>query len=130
MAASANYHELPGLQVEVERLVYMPHLDAPPDRPHPFVYFLGIENRSPQAVVIRGRKWILKDDRGKVFVVEGSGVVGQKPQIPPGERFTYSSYHVIASETEVSGAFFGMDAEGRRIRVTIPPFLLKIPDEG
>lgn len=130
MAPSANYQELPGLHVEVERLVYMPNLDAPPERPHPFVYFLGIENRSPKAVVIRGRKWILKDKKGELFIVEGSGVVGQKPQIPPGEKFTYSSYHVIASDSEVSGAFFGMDAEGQRIRVKIPPFQLKIPDEG
>jgi ApaG protein len=125
----ANYQELPGLQVEVERLVYMPHLDAPPERPHPFVYFIGIENRSEKAVLIRGRKWILKDEKGEMFVVEGSGVVGQTPKILPGERFNYSSYHVIARNSEVSGAFFGIDEAGTPVRVKIPRFFLKIPDE-
>ena len=37
---SDGFEELDGLLVEVDEVMYMPNLDAPPDRPHPFVYFI------------------------------------------------------------------------------------------
>ena len=106
----------------------MPHLDAPEDRPYSFVYFISIINDSKGVVSIRGRKWILKDQKGGTTVVEGSGVVGENPVLQPGERFSYNSYHVIASDSDVTGAFFGLNAEGGGVRVSIPPFSLLVPE--
>lgn len=106
----------------------MPHLEAPPERPFPFVYFITIINDSKQVIVIRGRKWILKNDKGETTVVEGSGVVGETPVLQPGESFSYNSYHVIESNSEVSGAFFGTNLEGKGVRVSIPVFQLKVPE--
>lgn len=122
-----GFAELPGLRVEVEEVIFMPHLDAPEDRPHSFVYFLSIINDSKTVVSIRGRKWILKDKKGEITIVEGSGVVGENPVLKPGERFSYNSYHVIASDSEVTGTFFGLDPEGKGIRVSIPAFSLVVP---
>ena len=67
------YESLSGLRVEVEEVIYMPHLDAPEDRPHPFVYFISIVNESSEMVKILARKWIVKDEAGEVMVVEGEG---------------------------------------------------------
>ncbi len=108
----------------------MPHLDAPEDRPFPFVYFISIINGSDQAVTIFGRKWILKEEGGETLVVEGAGVVGETPEIKAGGEFSYNSYHVIKEETLVTGAFFGSLGDGRRVRVTIPEFRLQLPSEG
>jgi hypothetical protein len=36
--------ELPGLRATVDRVAYMPHLEAPADKPFPFVYFITIHN--------------------------------------------------------------------------------------
>ncbi len=122
------FKELPGLRVEIEDVIFMPHLEAPEDKPYPFVYFVAIVNDSQMEVTIQGRKWIVKEDSGETSVVEGRGVVGENPVIQPGQRFTYNSYHVVKSKGSASGAFFGIDEKGEGIRVTIPPFDLKVPE--
>ena len=47
------FTELAGLSASVDRVVHMPQLEAPPDRPHPFVYFITIRNDSPATVTIK-----------------------------------------------------------------------------
>jgi len=124
--SSQSIREFHGLRVRVDEVVYMPGLDAPPDKPHPFVYFISIHNDSPVPVTILGRKWVVREDDGEVTVVEGDGVVGQTPVIDPGGHFSYNSYHVVAHGANVSGAFFGT-ASGERIYTRIPPFRIQIP---
>jgi len=113
--------------VSVDDVIYMPGLEASPEKPHPFVYFISIHNDSAVAVTIRGRKWVVREDGGEVVVVEGSGVVGQTPLINPGGHFSYNSYHVVARNARVSGAFFGETATGEWIFARIPEFRLQIP---
>lgn len=119
--------EFEGLRVKVDDVIYMPSLDAPPDRPHPFVYFISIYNESPVPVTIRGRKWVVVEDQGETTVVEGDGVVGQQPVIAAGDRFSYNSYHVVGKGASVSGAFFGETAAGQWVFTRIPEFRLDIP---
>ena len=121
-------NEFPGVEVKVDDVVHMPGLDAPGDKPHPFVYFITIHNDSSLPVTFRARKWVVREEGGEVTVVEGEGIVGQSPTIEPGGNFSYNSYHVVAGDAEVQGAFFGMTAMGDRIFVRIPPFSLKVPD--
>lgn len=120
--------EFNGLRVKVEDVVYMPSLDTPPDKPHPFVYFISIHNDSPLPVTIRGRKWVVREAGGEVTVVEGEGVVGQTPVIEPGGSFSYNSYHVVAGAAVVEGAFFGETAAGDWIFTRIPEFRLEVPE--
>ena len=123
---AGQIHEFDGLRVRVDDVVYMPGLDAPADKPHPFVYFISIHNDSPVPVTIRGRKWVVREHDGEVTVVEGDGVVGQTPVIDPGGHFSYNSYHVVANDAKVSGAFFG-EAAGEWIYARIPEFRLHVP---
>lgn len=116
------------IQVKVDDVVYMPSLDAPAEKPHPFVYFISIFNNSTRAVTIRGRKWVVRQDDGEVTVVEGEGVVGQTPLIEPGGHFSYNSYHVVAVGATASGAFFGEGADGEWMFARIPEFRLEVPD--
>lgn len=125
-----SFRELPGLRVEVEKVIFVPQLNAPPEKPFPFAYFIHIINGSTKPVTILARKWILKDGTGEVVVVEGAGVVGETPKLLSGEKFSYNSYHVVASNSEVSGAFFGVDSAGLGIRVKIPAFTLRCPSVG
>jgi len=48
-----SFNELEELRVTIDRVIYMPHLEAPLNRPHPFVYFITIRNGSNQAVTIK-----------------------------------------------------------------------------
>lgn len=120
--------EFEGLRVKVEDVVYMPSLETPPEKPHPFVYFISIHNDSPVPVTIRGRKWVVREDDGEVTVVEGEGVVGQTPLIEPGGSFSYNSYHVVARGASAEGAFFGETADGEWVFTRIPGFRLDVPN--
>ena len=120
--------ELKGLRVTVDRVVYMPHLEAPDDRPYPFVYFITIHNDSSEAVTIRGRKWVVTDAEDQRVVVEGDGVVGKFPHLSPGEQFSYNSYHVIGSRSVAEGAFFGVTDAGEPVFTRIPQFVMEVPD--
>lgn len=118
--------ELKKLRVKVDDVVYMPSLDAPANKPHPFVYFISIHNESGEEVTIVGRKWVVREGEETV-VVEGDGVVGQTPQLAPGQHFSYNSYHVTAENAVAEGAFFGRTAKGEVVFARIPRFELELP---
>ena len=122
-----SFAELDGLRATVDRVAFMPSLDASEDRPFPFVYFITIHNDSSETVTIKGRKWVVADAEGGTLVVEGDGVVGKSPQLLPGESFSYNSYHTIASDSAAEGAFFGLTDSGEPVRVQIPRFEMKVP---
>ena len=111
----------------VDRVTFMPQLDAPPDRPYPFVYFITIHNGSEETVTIKGRKRVVTDVRGDTIVVEGDGVVGKTPRLEPGENFSYNSYHTIGADSAAEGAFFGVTAQGVAVLVRIPGFEMRAP---
>jgi ApaG protein len=123
-----DFTELQGLWVSVDRVVYDPSLPAPPDRPHSFVYFITIHNDSDVAVTVKGRKWVVTNDRGEVTAVEGDGVVGEFPTIDPGDVFSYNSRHLLDKNHAVAeGSYIGMDAAGRRVLMRIPKFKMVVP---
>ena len=127
---SLAFRELANLRVIIDKIVYVQTLEAPPDRPYPFVYFITIDNQSVETVTIRGRKWVITDQAGQKIVVEGDGVVGEYPRLRPGERFSYNSYHVIGLDSVAEGSFIGLTDEGVPFVVRIPPFKMDVPTAG
>ena len=119
--------ELPEVLVEVTDVVFMPTLDAPPDKPFPFVYFITVRNESSHAVTIRARKWVVTQEDGETIVVQGDGVVGQFPKLLPGESFSYNSYHTIGLNCRASGALFGETHDGTPFFTRIPEFEMSVP---
>lgn len=127
MVNNANFPRNKKVMVTVDKVVYVPDLDAPKGKPYPFVYFISIRNTGMLPVQILARKWIVKESCGEVVVVEGDGVVGQTPTLKQGEEFSYNSYHVVGSEAVVEGSFFGRDSEGNAFVTEIPRFHLNPP---
>ncbi len=123
----STFTELAGLRATVDRVLYMPQLEAPEDRPYPFVYFITIHNESEVTVNIKGRKWVVTDAAGHRVVVEGDGVVGKFPRLEPGQDFSYNSYHVIGSDSRAEGSFFGVTDGGEVVFTRIPPFSMQVP---
>jgi len=119
--------ELEDLRVTIDKVVYMPHLEAPENRPHPFVYFVTIRNDSDRAVTIKGRKWVVTESSGQRIVVEGDGVIGKFPRLEPGEHFSYNSYHVIATDSIAEGAYLGVGDDGTPVLTRIPKFEMRVP---
>jgi ApaG protein len=124
---SEQLAQLAGIHVTVDDVLYMPSLDAPEDRPHPFVYFITIHNDGNEPVTVCGRKWVVIQESGVKHVVEGEGVVGQFPRIDPEGSFSYNSFHVVGQDSRVSGAFLLETKSGSFGYVPIPEFDLCLP---
>ena len=123
--------ELPGLRVELDKLVYRHGADGqlPPDKPHAFIYFLTIRNDSDRTVTLLGRKWVIEHADGTRLVVEGDKIVGETPTLAPGAHFSYNSYHVGHCAARAHGSFHGVDDQGAHIFVRIPAFDMEIPGD-
>ena len=120
--------QLPGLTASLDQLRYhYAGITLSEDRPHAFIYFITLTNRSKRTVTLLGRKGVLTSADSEVEVVEGDGIVGETPQLTPGESFSYNSYHVTDGYRRVEGSFHGLDEDGRHIVVHIAPFELAIP---
>ena len=131
MSGKTDFIELAGLRVTVDRVVHYEDAQTPADRPHCFAYFITIHNDSDVAVTIKGRKWVVTNDRGEVTAVEGDGVVGEFPTIPPGESFSYNSFHLNDTHTAVAeGSYIGIDERGRKVLTRIPRFEMQVEEES
>ena len=125
---SGDFLEPAGLRVTVDQVLYQPQAETPADRPHCFVYFISIHNDTDSAVTIKGRKWVVTNERGEITAVEGTGVIGQHPTIAPGDKFSYNSFHLIDTDTAVAeGSYLGMDASRRKVLARIPRFQMTVP---
>jgi ApaG protein len=119
---------LPGLTARLDKLVYHHGgMSLPEDKPHAFVYFITIENGSDRTITLLGRKWVIHHADGTHLVVEGDKIVGETPRLPPGEHFSYNSYHVTGVDARASGSFHGVDEHGKKIHVVLPPFDMHVP---
>jgi ApaG protein len=124
---SGPSRELRGLHAQVDRLVYHQDPNLPDDRPHAFIYFITIFNHSQVRVHLLGRKWVLRFADGRTQVIEGEGIVGQRPLIAPGKSFSYNSYHVTDMDATATASFHGLDPEGQPIRVSLQAFEMVVP---
>ncbi|MGH8016708.1 MAG: ApaG domain [Opitutaceae bacterium] len=129
MADPSSSRELAGLEVVLDKLEYMSGRgNIPPETPHVFVYYLTIRNRSKLGVTLLGRKWIVIDEKGNRTVIEGDKIVGETPQLAPGESFSYNSFHLTAGDATAEGSFHGLDQNGARVHVRIPPVPMRVPE--
>ncbi|HLT48133.1 MAG TPA: Co2+/Mg2+ efflux protein ApaG, partial [Rubricoccaceae bacterium] len=86
-----------------------------------FAYFIEIANGSPFEVQLLRRHWVITDADGQVEEVEGAGVVGQQPVLPPGAVHRYNSYCVLRTfEGTMEGTYLMQRENGARFRVQIP----------
>jgi ApaG protein len=117
-----------GLTARLDKLVYHHGgMTLPADKPHAFVYFITILNKSDRIVTLLGRKWVIQHSDGDQLVVEGDKIVGETPRLAPGEQFSYNSYHMTGCDARAHGSFHGVDEFGNKVHVVIPPFDLSIP---
>ena len=117
-----------GISACVESVTFSGALDAPPDRPFPFVYVIVVANQSAHAVTIKARKWIIREvAKGRCHVVEGDGIGGRSPRLEPGAVFRFHNYHVVASDSVAEGSFLVCDDAGQPALVRVPTFTMTVP---
>jgi len=105
------------------------YLDGQSDLAHQkvmFAYFVRIQNNTDVAVKLLRRHWIISDSNGEVQEVEGEGVVGKQPLIPPGNVHDYSSFSILKTfEGSMEGTYLMERPDGSQFTVQIPRFTLR-----
>ncbi|WP_116475665.1 Co2+/Mg2+ efflux protein ApaG [Zobellella maritima] len=108
---------------------YLAERSAPDEQHYVFAYTITVKNTGPQRVQLMGRRWVITDGNGKIMEVEGSGVVGEQPLIPPGSQYTYTSG--VSLETPfgvMEGSYTMLLDDGREFQAPIDPFRLALPN--
>ena len=91
-----------------------------------FTYHITIENQSKDSVQLLSRYWEIFDALNEKEIVIGEGVVGQKPIIKSGERYTYNSGCLLVSPFGAMKGYFMMVnfTSTKKFKVTVPIFRL------
>lgn len=94
-----------------------------------FCYEITIENQSNCVVQLTSRHWEIYDALDYSKVVEGEGVIGKKPILQIGEKYTYRSGCLLSSPHGAMKGYFNMIDfnSSNRFIVEVPSFKLNAP---
>ena len=105
-----------------------------PEQSHPeagkwfWVYHIRIENHSDETIQLITRHWRITDGNGMVNHVDGEGVVGEQPILPPGGTHDYvSGCPLTTPHGSMEGHYTFRREDGAPLRVAIPFFPLAAP---
>lgn len=89
-----------------------------------FTYRITIVNQSKDTVQLLTRHWEIFDALNHKEVVDGAGVVGQKPVMKSGETYSYTSGCLLVAPLGTMKGFFTMInfTTSRKFDVEIPAF--------
>ena len=91
-----------------------------------FAYFVRIENHGTHDVQLLRRHWFIHDGNGEMKEVEGEGVVGKQPVIPPQGVHEYNSFCVLETfEGSMVGTYLMQRENGEQFQAFIPRFHLR-----
>lgn len=115
------------IRVEVETS-YIEAQSQPEANRYVFAYTITIRNVGNLGAKLLTRHWIITDSNGKVQEVRGEGVVGEQPELAPGESYQYTSGTMIETPVGTMGGSYQMiDENGDPFDAEIPEFILSAP---
>ncbi len=115
------------IEINVET-TYLSNESNPDQNKFYFLYTVLIKNNSKKNAKLLSRHWIITDDNGKIQDVKGEGVIGEQPDIKPGEEFQYTSGTMIETSLgTMKGSYQMIDDEDNYFDATIPEFVLSTP---
>ncbi len=93
-----------------------------------YAYTITIANQGDVTAQLISRHWLITDANDKLQEVQGLGVVGEQPNIKPGESYTYTSGVILETETGLMQGSYQMRTEnGEVFDAEIPAFALVPP---
>ena len=91
-------------------------------------YTVEIENHGGEIVTLISRRWSITDGFNRVNDVEGSGVVGEQPELKPREAFRYVSNCPLPTPSgAMKGSYQMVTDQGEVFEAEIPEFSLHLP---
>ncbi|GAA2841463.1 MULTISPECIES: Co2+/Mg2+ efflux protein ApaG [Aminobacter] len=116
------------IAVEVEPF-YLVDQSEPSENRYVWGYRVTIENNSDEFVQLLSRYWHITDASGKVEEVRGPGVVGDQPELNPGDSYQYASGCPLSTPSGIMVGRYTMRNEaGEMFDIAIPAFSLDLPD--
>lgn len=95
-----------------------------------WAYHIQIENTGEVSVQLLKRSWKIIDGLGETQIIQGEGVIGEKPIIDPGSSFEYTSGVPLRTPSGLMGGSYSMLSEfDEPFDVEIPLFSLDSPFE-
>ncbi|WP_026379442.1 Co2+/Mg2+ efflux protein ApaG [Afifella pfennigii] len=93
-----------------------------------WAYTVEIANDGAERVQLLRRHWQITDGAGRIEEVHGAGVVGEQPEIDPGQSYRYTSGCPLATPSGIMVGSYDMVSEtGTAFSVAIPAFSLDMP---
>ena len=118
---------LNNIQVDVETR-YIEDQSNPEQNYYVFAYTITIQNKGNQGAKLLTRHWVITDSNQKVQEVRGDGVVGEQPELKPGEQFVYTSGTMLETSVGTMKGSYQMQAEdGSYFDAEIDEFVLSTP---
>ena len=115
------------IRVSVETS-YVAEQSDPGAQRYVFSYTITILNDGSAAARLLRRHWLITDANGKVVEVRGDGVVGEQPQLQPGQGFRYSSGAILETPVgTMEGSYAMQEDGGGMFDAPIAPFRLAVP---
>jgi len=112
----------------VPKSTYVEDQSDPAKNQYVFAYTITLTNTGNVPVQLVSRHWVITDANSKVIEVKGLGVVGQQPQLKPGESFEYTSgTHLETAVGTMRGTYQMVAEDGKEFDAPIPPFTLSVP---
>ena len=116
-----------GIRIEV-KTTYLSGRSSPRDSQYLFAYQVRISNIGTETAQLVLREWIITSAEGDAERVKGPGVVGEKPVLPPGGAFEYTSYCPLKTSVgSMQGSYQMVTADGEQFDAQIAPFTLAVP---
>ena len=108
--------------------IYMPDRSEPKDSRYFWAYRITIDNQSDEPVKLLSRYWHITDATGKVEEVRGPGVVGEQPELDPGDSYQYTSGCPLTTPSGIMvGRYTMLNESGEMFDIAIPAFSLDLP---
>jgi ApaG protein len=102
----------------------------PDENKYVWAYTITVQNLGNETVTLLTRHWIITDGFGRRQDVRGDGVVGEQPQLGPGQSFQYTSGCPLSTPSGMMVGSYGMiTSAGRPFDVAIPAFSLDSPHD-
>ncbi len=113
-----------GIKIDIST-VYLDEYSKPAKKNYLFCYRITITNESDKWVKLLNRHWIIIDSESHKEEIKGPGVVGQQPELEPGESHQYFSFCNLATEFgTMEGSYEFTDKTGENFLADIPRFYL------
>jgi ApaG protein len=112
------------------RPVYLEDQSSPAENHFVWAYHVRIENLGRRTVRLRSRHWRITDANGRLQEVRGPGVVGEQPELKPGEAFEYTSGTPLGTPSGIMVGSYRMEAvDGETFDIAVPAFSLDSPSQ-